>query len=239
MEPTFPTIVAKISTPTRKSKTTNRYSSSRTGGGISPIVCIVMVQGDRQQAYLKIPLALLPLASGCVLLMRLGAVLSSGPRKRSRKESGRSSSSSRLLQGTAGRLGLCATLPHLARNTAAGCCGDKSGYKRNGMILMLHCFKDRFVRVEIHLKPISNHNSSDPPHPSQNNSCGDSTRTHTEQPSHPRAACHERKSRKGTASSSASSLTDPDRLTSNRILRKPRRTEKPVRERSPEDFTSH
>ncbi len=49
------------------------------------------------QAYLKIPLALLPLASCCVLLLRLGAILSSGPRKRSMKESGRSSSSSRLL----------------------------------------------------------------------------------------------------------------------------------------------
>lgn len=55
-----------------------------------------MVQAGRR-AYLKIPLALLPLASGCVLLMRLGAILSSGPRKRSMKESGRSSSSNRLL----------------------------------------------------------------------------------------------------------------------------------------------
>lgn len=48
-----------------------------------------------RQSYLKIPLA--SLASDCVLLLRLGTILSSGPRKRSMKESGRSSSSSRLL----------------------------------------------------------------------------------------------------------------------------------------------
>lgn len=38
-----------------------------------------------------------PLASAWLLLLRLGASFSSGPRKRSMKESGRSSFSSRLL----------------------------------------------------------------------------------------------------------------------------------------------
>jgi len=39
----FPTMVAKISTPARKSATTNRYSVSFSGVGVSPIVVSVSV----------------------------------------------------------------------------------------------------------------------------------------------------------------------------------------------------
>lgn len=39
----FPTIVAKIKTPARKSATTNKYSVSFSGVGVSPIVVSVRV----------------------------------------------------------------------------------------------------------------------------------------------------------------------------------------------------
>lgn len=43
MEPMFPTIVAKMRTPARKSATTNKYSASFSGVGVSPIVVNVRV----------------------------------------------------------------------------------------------------------------------------------------------------------------------------------------------------
>ena len=43
MDPMFPTMVAKIRTPMRKSMVTKRYSISWTGCGVSPIVVKVKV----------------------------------------------------------------------------------------------------------------------------------------------------------------------------------------------------
>lgn len=43
MLPILPTIVAKINTPTKKSATTNIYSTSFSGCGVSPIVVKVNV----------------------------------------------------------------------------------------------------------------------------------------------------------------------------------------------------
>ena len=43
MEPMFPTMVAKIRTPRRKSIVTKRYSESCSGCGVSPIVVSVSV----------------------------------------------------------------------------------------------------------------------------------------------------------------------------------------------------
>lgn len=43
IEPMFPTMVAKMSTPTRKSTVTKRYSMSWAGWGVSPMVVRVRV----------------------------------------------------------------------------------------------------------------------------------------------------------------------------------------------------
>lgn len=42
-KPMFPTMVAKIKTPAKKSATTNKYSVSFSGVGVSPIVVRVRV----------------------------------------------------------------------------------------------------------------------------------------------------------------------------------------------------
>lgn len=47
----FPTMVAKIRTPTKKSTTWKRNSESKAGGGVSPIVVRVSVDQYRLKAY--------------------------------------------------------------------------------------------------------------------------------------------------------------------------------------------
>lgn len=43
IDPMFPTIVANMRTPAKKSATTKRYSASFSGTGVSPIVVSVRV----------------------------------------------------------------------------------------------------------------------------------------------------------------------------------------------------
>lgn len=88
---------------THSSRTVPRhvqYSiSTHSYGTQGPVMLVVLkpVETGLGGTHLALTLLLEPSGSGPVVLIRLGAIWSSGPLKRSRNESGRSSSSWRLL----------------------------------------------------------------------------------------------------------------------------------------------